>query len=131
MKKITIILCLGLMAFVACKKDNADPTPSDPADKFVKKYTIKETMVQTFGGTSTNSETFNGEIVKVDESQVEFKDYRTVKPVYTLEGWQLTVNGEKLSHGAVNGVRYGNDSLVMNWLFGTMTAVYKVKWVCK
>jgi hypothetical protein len=130
MKKINLIL-LSLLLIASCKK-SSDEVVGDPADKFVKTYTVKEHAVQTYGGSQIKDETFTASIIKVSASAVIFKDGRTPVPNYSANGYTLYVNNDSIGLGLLSGRRYGNDSLVVNYDIAVSTTIgWRVKWVCK
>lgn len=88
-------------------------------------------MVQTWGGSSSNNETFTGTITKVNANTIVFKDKRASKPVYSIDGSNLTVTGDTFNYGSISGVKYGADSIVVSYTYGVGSSLYDVKWVCK
>ncbi len=129
MKHYTLCLTILVLVFSACKKGTT--TTKDAADPFVGTYTVQEKMTQTSGGSSTANETFQANISKTSTTSVTIHESRMVKPVWSVDGSTFTVTNDTFALGTLNGIRYGNDSLVVNYLYGAGSSVYSVNQVWK
>lgn len=126
MKAHFLTLALISLLFANCKKDS-----KEDADNYSGTYTIQENTIQTFGGSLNQTVSFQGSFSKVSATSIKASDGRTTKPAWTIDGQTITVDGDKLTMGTLNGTRYGSDSIVISYLFGAGSNVYSVKQVWK
>jgi hypothetical protein len=56
---------------------------------------------------------------------------RNSLPIYSLNNYTFPIINGKMELGTVEGIRYGMDSVVITYLYGSGATIYNVKLLCK
>ncbi|HUH75267.1 MAG TPA: hypothetical protein VLZ75_12810 [Chitinophagales bacterium] len=153
MKKTILITSAILSLFIlSCKKDNLEKpsNKNDSRDKYVGNYNVSEDVRIMFNNTYHETDAFTGQIEKIENTDSTYftnADASFLSFTYPDQGKPWTKNGFQLVFGLIGTdslefdlqaelvdppMIYGNnDSIVINFLYGTSSFVYNVKqkWV--
>lgn len=112
MKRLLLFMLL-IATLVACSRNNptAEINP-DPADRFVKSYTVTERAQMLSGGGGVFYDTFPGSMIKLTTDSILLSEQRAFIG-WSIDSSRYRCSGDSLFESLLSGARYGTDSIVI------------------